>query len=81
MTALILRRMSDDSDFIYLSEAFNIGIHSQNPDKNELICYCDSIETANKFCSAIEQSLKIDTQIEQKENECLITLPSFKFNS
>jgi hypothetical protein len=69
MTVSINRKMSADSDFIYLSESFNIGIQSQNPDKNELICFSNSLEASEKFCQCLEQALEIDIKIEKKGDE------------
>lgn len=80
MSIQILRKTSADSDFIYLSEAYDIGIHSMNPDENKLVCYSKSLEAANRFCDCLEQALELDIPaVEQKGDEYFITLP-FQFS-
>jgi len=79
MTVQIIRKMSADSDFIYLSEAFGIQIWSMNPDMNKLVCFCNSIASAYKFCGCIEQALEVETVVEQKGEVFHITLP-FQFS-
>ncbi|MEB3190431.1 MAG: hypothetical protein VKL42_08830 [Snowella sp.] len=79
MAIKTFRKMSADSDFVYLSEAFGIQIWSMNPDANKLVCFCNSVEAAYKFCGCIEQALEIETEVEQKGEVYYITLP-FQFS-